>query len=200
MAHLLFDGEIKPSHCTYHNRNVPLLKHVEERMRQVYDFEPKRYRDRTTGVARICYFNVALSAYMREKSRDLLQRILILPKDLKREFLRAFFNDEGCMDFRPLQNVRQIRGYQKNVQILKMVQKLLADLAIDSNIMLPNEVVIRGKENLQRFEKEIGFSAGVRVNGNRSNSIWKQHIEKKELLRRAIASFKPIGSSGVHRY
>ena len=110
--------------------------------------------------------------------------------DFKREFIRAFFDDEGCMDFRPKNNVRRIRGYQKDVLILKIIKTLLADLNIESRVILPNEVVISGKENLMRFEREINFSPGVYMNGNRSNSRWKKHVEKRELLRQAIASFK----------
>jgi intein-encoded DNA endonuclease-like protein len=113
-----------------------------------------------------------------------------MPLDLKREFIRAFFDDEGCMDFRPKNNVRKVRGYQKNMQILRIIKALLADLDITARIVFPNEVVIVGKENLIRFEREINFSPGVYMNGARSNSRWKKHIEKRELLRRAIESFK----------
>ncbi|OGG72878.1 hypothetical protein A3A38_01555 [Candidatus Kaiserbacteria bacterium RIFCSPLOWO2_01_FULL_53_17] len=76
---------------------------------------------------------------------------------------------------------------------------MLSDFNIESRIQLPNEIVSVGKENLLKFEKEIGFSPGVRINGKRSNSIWKQSLEKREILRRAIASYKPVGSNGVHR-
>jgi intein/homing endonuclease len=158
-------------------------------MRQVYAFEPKRYYDRTTGVIRISYYNVALGEYMGEKARELPQKIVALPKDLKREMIRAFFDDEGCMDFRPNKNIRQIRGYQKDTRVLKLIATLLFDFNIQSRIALPNEVVISGRENLIRFQKEIGFSPGVYINGNRTNSTWKKHLEKRELLGRAINSY-----------
>ncbi len=113
-----------------------------------------------------------------------------MPLDFKREFVRAFFDDEGCMDFRPKTNHRRVRGYQKEVHVLKIVRELLEEFSIDSHIEMPNEVVIVGKDNLQRFEQEINFSPGVYMNGNRSNSRWKKHMEKRVLLRRAIESFK----------
>ncbi len=198
-SHLVFDGEINHGGCVYNNRNMTLLDRVEHCMKTIYPLEPKRYINTFTGVSRISYYNVSLGAYIKEKSIELLDEIKTFPVELKREFLLAFFDDEGCIDYRPDRNHRRIRGYQKNVEILKIVQKTLADFNINSRIQLPNEVVIVDKNNLLKFEKEIGFSLGVRINGNRSNSIWKKSLEKREILRRAIASYKPIGSNGVHR-
>ena len=199
IAHLLFDGEIKRTHCTYHNRSDTLLYRVGQCMKQIYDPDPKRYRNASTGVSRICYFNVAFAAYIKDKANELLTTVPSFPKELKIQFLRSFFDDEGCMDYRLDRNLRRIRGYQKNVKILGLVQTLLKDVDIEARVQMPNEVVIIGKKNLTRFKEEIGFSPGVCINGNRSNSIWKKPLEKREILRRAIASFRPVGSNGVHR-
>ncbi len=190
VAHLSFDGGLGHGKCEYNNRSESLIDRVEGLMRPVYGFEPKRYRNLATGVQRISYFNVPLALYFKEKSDGLLLQISEMPLDLKREFLRAFFDDEGCMDFRPLRNHRRIRGYQKKTRVLYIVQGLLKDFGIDAHVKKPNEVVIHGKENLIRFQKEINFSPGVRINGNRSNSIWKESLEKRELLQRAIDSFR----------
>lgn len=200
VAHLLFDGEIRRTECSYNNRNDALIARVESAMKHVYDYEPKRYYNSLTGVHRISYFNVALGTYMQDRASALIHEIPDMPVELKRAFLRAFFDDEGCMDFRQASNVRMVRGYQKNVDILFLVQKLLTDLHIRSCFKKPNEVAIVGKENLLKFQKEIDFSLGVRINGNRSNSIWRESLEKRDLLERAIASYKPIGSNGVHRH
>jgi len=199
VAHLLFDGEIKRAGCFYHNRNLVLLDKVEQCMKAVYDFEPKRYTYAPTGVSRICYFNVALAAYMKERAEELLREISNFPENLKIEFLRSFFDDEGCMDYRPKRNFRKIRGYQKNVSVLKLIQILLGQIGIISAFNKPNEIVISGKENVIAFMEKINFTPGVRINGNRSNSIWKVSLEKRDLLDRAIASYKPVGSNGVHR-
>lgn len=190
-AHFLFDGSIYPnSGCSYNNRSEALIKRVETCMRVVYVFEPTRYTNPLTRVLRISYHNVALAMYMQNKARELLQNARDLLPDLKTEFVRAFFDDEGCIDYRPEKNRRSIRGYQKDVRILKLIRALLADFGIGARIVEPNEVSIVGKENLARFEQEINFSPGVYVNGNRSNSRWKKHMEKRELLKRAIESFK----------
>ena len=159
-------------------------------MKEIYEYEPKRYFDKKTGVSRIGYFNVALTSYIQTKSKELLSEIENLSKDLKKVFIKAFFDDEGCVDYRPNRNLRRIRGYQKNVSILFLIQKLLVDFEIESKIAKPNEVVISKKKNLINYQKEIGFSSGVRRNENRSNSIWKKPLEKRELLNQAIRSFK----------
>lgn len=190
VGHLIFDGEITHGSCVYNNRSETLVHGVEKLMRQVYDYEPKHWRNHSTGVHRISYHNVALSAYLREKAKKLLKEIEHLPRECRRTFLKSFFDDEGCADFRPSGNRRSVRGYQKNVKILSIVRSLLGSFEISARVVAPNEVVIIGKENLTLFEKEINFSHGVYMNGNRSNSRWKKHIEKRKILRMAIESFK----------
>lgn len=190
VAHLLFDGEIARTRCAYNNRSMALIERVERLMHEWYDFEPSRYHNKMTGVSRITYNNVAMSSYLYKKSKELLRIVKSMPLDYKREFLRAFFDDEGCIDYRPDENRRSIRGYQKDVSILRLIRAVLVDVSIDSRVVQPNEVIIVGKENLMRFEREINFSPDVYMNGNRSNSRWKKHIEKRELLKQAIKSFK----------
>ena len=188
-GHLLFDGEIKKS-CIYNNRSMALIDRFEDLMKLVYDYEPKRYVNKLTGVRRISFHNVALANHVKEKVQELLIDIVKMPRSHQREFLRAFFDDEGCMDYRAKQNKRRIRGYQKDIKILYLVQELLKNFGIESTLQCKNEVVISGKENLLKFQKEINFSEGVRLNPNRKNSIWKKPIEKRVLLDMAIKSFK----------
>ena len=199
VSHMVFDGEIKRAGCIYNNRSMALLDRVEHCMKKIYGMEPKRYVNKLTGVARISYFNVSLGEYIKRKAIQLLQEIPTLPMQLKREFLVSFFDDEGCIDYRPDRNHRRIRGYQKEVSMLRIIRRLLRDFDIESRIQLPNEIVIAHKENLLKFQREINFSSGVRINGNRPNSIWGKSFEKRHLLSRAISSYKPVGSNGVHR-
>jgi len=189
VAHLIFDGEIRNGGI-YNNRSEALIKSVERCMHSIYDFEPTRYKNELTGVSRVSYYNVELALFLKQKANGLVKNIKKMAFRLKREFLRAFFDDEGCMDYRPQSNRRKIRGYQKNVRILKLIKSLLNDFGIDARVVKPNEVVIVGKENLIRFERKINFSPGVFINGDRANSRWKKHLEKRALLRMAIESFK----------
>lgn len=190
VAHLMFDGEIMRKRCVYHNRSIALISRVEALMGDLYEYAPARYQDSVTGVRSIGYHNVELSAYLHTKAQELLRVIGTISIDMKREFVRAFFDDEGYIDFLPARNRRRIRGYQKNMRILKLIRQLLDDLGVQSRVVLPNEVQIVGKGNLERFEQEINFSPGIYMNGNRSNSRWKIDVEKRELLKQAITSFK----------
>ena len=189
IAHLSFDGDILRGVCSYNNRNNTLIERVVKLMVGLYSFMPARYVNKTTGVMRVAYHNVELSAYLHEKSQELLRVITTLTVAHKKEFLRAFFDDEGCMDFRPERYKRSVRGYQKNKKILTIIKELLNDLGITAHLEEPNEVVISGRADLSRFQEMINFSDGVEVNGNRTNSTWKKNIEKKELLNRALKSY-----------
>ena len=199
IAHLLFDGEIHRGKCRYHSRSLTLIERVRRLVQRFCITRPKIHKNQQTGVVSISYYNASFGRYLEEKSRELLTHIRSMPKELKHEFLKAFFDDEGCMNFRKNESDRKIRGYQKNIAILETIRDLLLDFSISSTILKPNEIKIVGKDNLMKFQREIGFSLGVRINGKRSNSIWKQSLEKREILRRAIASFNPVGSNGVHR-
>ena len=190
VAHLFFDGDLMSSKCIYNNRSTALTKRVEKLMGLVYAYEPKRSLDKDSEVYRISYYNVALSSYLKKKSDELIRIVHTLHTESKKEFLRAFFDDEGCMDFRIAQHVRQIRGYQKDKKILLLIQLLLKDFNIQSRVAEPNEIVISGRENLVTFQNEINFSSGVTVNGKRTNSVWGISLQKKEILAQAIASFK----------
>lgn len=190
VSHFLFDGEIRQRNgCIYSNRSLVLIKSVQSCMERISTIKPKHYCDKRSGVFRISYFNVIFAEYIKNKAEMLLNDITKMPKELQREFLRSFFDDEGCMDFRFVRKTRRVRGYQKNVRILFLIQTLLTNFQIESKFRQPNEIVISGKQNLIKFQNEINFSRGVRINGNRPNSIWKESLEKRELLRRAIDSF-----------
>ena len=190
ISHLMFDGEILKKKCYYNNRSKVLIERVEKIMHEIYDFSPKIFMDKVSGVYKIRYYNVALGNFLYTKAIELQEDIVRLHKNCQREFIRAFFDDEGCMDYRPLRNLRQVRGYQNDREILKLIQELLQNFDIDSKLQGVNEVVINGKENLKRFQKEINFSKGVCPNPNRTNTSRKQLIEKREILDQAIRSFK----------
>lgn len=188
ISHFLFDGEITRSGCIYTNRNEVLLRGVAHRMKSVYDFLPRRVEP-TPEVWRISYHNVELAAYMERKSKELLRRISTAPPESRRAFLKTFFDDEGSVYWR--KHKRAVRGYQHNLGTLRLIHNLLWKFGIESKVdERYREIVISRKRNLERFAHEINFTRGVRINGNRSNSIWGQSLEKREILRRALASYQ----------
>lgn len=189
IAHTMFDGELRKTDLIYHNSSVVLINNFKEKMKIIYDHEPKTYT-MPNSVIRLAYFSVELANFLREKQEELLDKISTFNKDFQREFLKAFFNDEGCVTFQKKGNKRKIRGYQYNDEILFLVQELLRNFNIESKVDTKfHEIIISRRENLEKFAKEINFSAGVKVNGRRSNSIWKEDLEKREILNRALNSY-----------
>ncbi len=197
IAHFLFDGRITHSACKYYNRSPALISSVHEAMRSVYEYEPRVSIDKNDVMA-IEYCNVELAAYIRTKADELLSCVATMDKELRRSFLQAFFDDEGCISHE--RSKRHIRGYQHDRATLELVQHLLANFGIESKIDRQGvELTISRKANIIRFRDEIGFSPGVHVNGARKNSIWREFLEKRVILDRAIASYLPPGTPGVSR-
>ena len=188
VSHLIFDGEIKYGGCVYTKRNTVLLKRVAICMKVVYPFPPKKYES-FPGVHKIAYHNVELSSYLKAKAQKLLRDIGNTSTQLQQIFLRSFFDDEGSVYF--IHKRRAVRGYQHNIKILVIVKTLLKNFGIESRIDAKyNEIIISRRNDLIKFAEEINFTRGVRINGNRSNSIWKQSLEKRVILQRALSSYQ----------
>jgi len=187
ITHFMFDGEIKTHSCVYNNRNRVLIDQVDTLMEKVFKLQPHYWLNRITGVNRIYYSHVELAQYVKEKSEKLKQYIKSASLPEKKIFLQAFFDDEGSVHFEK----RLVRGFQHNLEILKLVQKLLKDFNIESKIDEKyKEIVISRKPNLIKFRNKINFSKGIYINPARKNSIWKKKLEKREILNRIINSYK----------
>jgi|SRR3989344_5612572 len=188
-AHFLFDGCVQRTWCGYNNRNQTLIQIIVRGMNKYLNVSDyKIYKNRRTGVVRIAYHNVEIASFIKIKTKELLEYILFAPQNQKISFLQAFFDDEGSINFK--NNVRVVRGYQHSRKILEIVQKLLSDLEIEAKIDNRDiEISIGRKENLLKFQKLINFTPGLKVNGNRSNSIWKKDLEKRKILQMAINSY-----------
>lgn len=190
-AHFMFDGEIRSHSCIYHNRNKALINRVRSLMKEIFNLEPHDYLNRETGVFRISYYHVELAIYIKRKAEGLIEDIIAESSVRKILFLRAFFDDEGCVSYESRRNRRYVRGYQHNLEILKLIQKLLKDFGIESRIDEKyKEIIISRKENLIKFRDKINFSKGVCINPDRKNSIWKQKLEKREILNKIINSYQ----------
>lgn len=188
VGHFAFDGSIAQTSCAYNNRSLALINFVKNNMRPVYEYEPRIYRNKG-GVLRLTYNNVEVANFIRAKKEELMFEILNFTKKYQRSFLKAFFDDEGCV--RLQDKKRLIKGYQYNNKILFLVQKLLKNFGIESKVDTRfHEIVISRRENIEKFAKEINFSKGIRVNGKRSNSVWKKSLEKRKILAMALASYQ----------
>lgn len=189
MAHFMFDGEITSHSCVYHNRSGALIDGVRTVMKKIFNLEPYIYLNKETGVHRISYHYIELAIYAQKKSKELLKYIQKTNKKEKIIFLRAFFDDEGCTGL--WKRKKLVRGYQKDLKILELVQRLLKDFNIHSKIDKKyKEIVVSRKENLVKFQNLINFSKGVFINPKRKNSIWKRKLEKRKILSKLINSYQ----------
>jgi len=191
VSHLMFDGELFSRGCYYHNRNEVLVNHVKECMQDVYEKPPKTRRQ-SNGVVSILYHHTPLHNFLRQKGKALKENVTDFKLALQNAFLQAFFDDEGCMDYKPKTSRRRVRGYQNDTDILETVQRLLSGFGIDSTIRenTCNEIVISRRKDLRIFQEKINFSPGVKINNNRANSVWNKPLEKREILARAIDSYE----------
>jgi len=189
LAHSMFDGRLTKTDFTYFNSNLVLIDSFKGKMKIIYDYEPRIYKTRE-NVIRLAYFSVELADFLRIKQKELLDKILTFNRTFQREFLKAFFDDEGSIYFQKKRNSRRVKGSQYDNEILFLVRGLLRNFGIESKVDARfHEIIISRRENLEKFAEEINFSTGVKVNGLRSNSIWKQDLEKREILRRAVNSY-----------
>ena len=188
ISHFLFDGSIKRTSCIYYNRSETLVEMMTQKMKNLLDVSDYKTYTTPEGVKRISYHNVEIATFIRRKADELLNYISSAPREHKLSFLKAFFDDEGSVGFNRKQ--RRVRGYQHSIETLTLVKKLLKDLNIESVIDNRHvEISITRKDNLLKFQKLINFTPGLRVNGNRSNSIWKKDLEKRKILEMAINSY-----------
>jgi len=186
----MFDGQIRYCGCEYYNRNDYLIKKMRKTIKEILKIDSKIY-ERDFGVKQLRYYYVELAQYIRKKAKELFNFIKTAPLKEKKIFLRCFFDDEGSVYFNKNKNIRRIKGYQHNLKILKLIQKLLEDFKIESKIDSKHkEIIVSRKENLMKFHDEISFSNGVYINPERRNSIWRQKLEKREILNKVINSYK----------
>ncbi len=188
ISHLIFDGTINKNGCVYTNRNLVLHFQIRKGMKKIYPF-PFRQYESLPGVFKTAYHNVELGPFLKKKSEQLIKKITKMNSDYQKIFLRSFFDDEGSVYF--IRKRREIHGYQHNNKILCTIKGLLKGLGINSRTELKyKEIVISRRENLAKFARHINFTEGVRINGRRSNSVWKKSLEKRKLLESVLNSYR----------
>jgi hypothetical protein len=186
IAHLTFDGRIDRYGCAYYSRSVHQAQHVGALLRQLFGVVPK-LSQRPGGIWIVRYYHVGLAAWLLKKECALPTVMMRSPR-WRRQWLRAFFDDEGHVFIG--KNIRRVRASQKHVGTLKLAQHLLSNIGIASRVdQRAQAVEITGRNNLLQFQQQINFSEGLRINPLRANGRWKQPLEKRRLLELALTSY-----------
>jgi len=188
VSHLMFDGRIDESGCIYYSKDIYQIRHMRRLFAALFKVYPKvQLRDH--GVYGLPFYHVELADYIKKLSNRLAPYLNNgAPLSSKRVFLQAFFDDEGNVYYSG--SKRRVRGYQKSRERLEWVRNLLLDFRISGTINKTGIYIeITNRENLENFAKQINFSAGIYLNPERKNSIWKEKISKKKILDLVLNSY-----------
>lgn len=189
VAHFMFDGHVCEDGCTYYNRSKNQVERLKELIDQIFGIKPKLHT-RPDGVIVMAFHNVEFAAYIKKKTNEIFAYLKERStKEEKREFLKAFFDDEGNIYYNH-RDKRRVRGYQKSHKILEEISCLLKEFGIKARIDIHSKAIeISDRENLSAFAREINFSPLIYMNPDRKNSIWRKEIEKREILKIAVSSY-----------
>lgn len=189
VAHFMFDGRVDDDGCIYYSKDKYQINHMKQLLRRVFKAKPT-IKLRDNNVYGLTFYHVEFANYIKNRRNDLPRYLNNGASKLKKKiFLRAFFDDEGCVFYK--YDKRRVRGYQKSRLILEQIRGLLNNFDIESRINRNgNEVEISGQENLIKFSKEINFSPRIYINPNRKNGIWKERISKRKILDSLLKSYQ----------
>lgn len=194
VAHFLFDGyprgrTAKSDGYVYCSRNLSQLNRMKKIMKRTFNLDAHPY-EVGNGVIRHNYYSVKLAKWINNVEEKLLTYIEKAPIEEKRAFLKAFFDDEGSINFYHNRS-RRVNGCQYSLRVLKIIQNLLKNFDIISQInKRETDIYISGRENLIKFKNEVNFSSNIFINPNRKGSYWKFKIDKRTILKKAISSYK----------
>ena len=187
IAHLGFDGRIDRYGCYYYSRSYPQARHVRRSLKRLLGIAPQ-VRLRPNGIWVVSFCNVSVAAWLASKERELLQ-VARRRQEWQRQWLQALFDDEGHLHIS--KSLRRVRASQQDPQVLHYARGFLGALGISSRVDPQAQAVeITGRSNLIRFTREVGFSPGICVNRHRKNGLWDQELEKRDLLQRALHSYR----------
>jgi hypothetical protein len=189
IAHFMFDGRVDNECCIYYSKDKYQIEHMNRLLYEQFKIKPK-IQLRDNGVYGLVCYHVELANYISNHKEKLFGYLDNgASKTSKREFLRAFFDDEGNVFYKG--DKRRVRGYQKSDLILNQIKNLLSEFSIKSKIdKYARGIEISGQRNLKVFSKEINFSPKIYINPNRRNGIWKQKISKRDILNLALMSYR----------
>jgi len=182
-AYLCSDGYVvkgkNPKHKYYHiglrNTNLVLLKDFQNKFQKVFNLKPHIYRNERCRIGSKDICNELQKLFGSFYSRN--WQLPNLSKEQLRCWLRSYFDCEAWVFNKERQN-RHIGVDCINKKGLLQIKNALSGLNITSKTKeIKNRnisrLIIYGKDNLIRFQKEINFL----------------HPNKKEKLQKAIDSY-----------
>lgn len=159
VGHILGDGSIEKKYLQpfYTNSNISLIKEFINNMEHVFGIEPRiwlqksgNFKSKTKWVKRIyslrdisknyqiglfypricgILLHNILGKFACGNKKEITEQIKKSNKNLKLGLIKAFFDDESCVDHKS----QMLRVFQDNKQLLDDLKDLLSEIGIDSN-------------------------------------------------------------------
>ena len=179
VAHLMGDGCVTERYFAYYNMNDLLLENFEKDTLSLFrDIHIIRGKV-NSGTQLVQVQNKPILNFLRSLIKDYRSHYLHIPKfidkkELQKEFLGAFYDDEGCVALRIFKKTNEIKRNitlsSNSLTLLEEIKKILQEnFNIKSNKIskytkkvgnkeFVNYVLsITGKENFIKFREEINF-------------------------------------------
>jgi hypothetical protein len=177
LGHIIGDGYVEMNKGTpligYTNKCTTLIDEFKMSIKEVFGHTTPYERILNYDVHNVRYSAIIgciLSNLIGQLPDSLTQMLLMisqLDEECKSSFLRALFDDEGCVTI----NKYQVIIEMTNRKVIEVIKTLLLDFEIESGKTserinedrLPKyKLAVSGKENLTRFDKIIGFSHPIK--------------------------------------
>ncbi|MBI2101672.1 hypothetical protein HYT53_03590 [Candidatus Woesearchaeota archaeon] len=174
IAHLIGDGSVYRSNhdynIKYELKDLESLNYFERDMSSVYGLKLTKGLKESgfTGKpvpflrlrSKLAYEDLLKYSTYKSKDWKIKSKILQSSNQIKKEFLKAFFDDEGSVVPEGRKGV--IKLYSINKEVLQQIQKMLSDFDVDSQLGsgygAKRNVYALLIKDLAKFRKKIGFN------------------------------------------
>jgi len=197
-SHLMGDGNVSKRYLRYSNKNRLLLNNFEEDFEFLFPDTHFIKGKVSSGTLFIQVQNKQILTFINSLAEGFYSHCLKIPKfvnsfELKQEFLKAIYDDEGCVALRIFKKTGEIK---RNLEIGSKSNEFLGEIKIvlekDFNILC-NKIIsfkrnlngkefvtwklsITGKENFEKFRNFIGFTHPDKI--QKLNEMINSYIRK----------------------
>lgn len=180
VSHLMGDGCVTNKYFAYYNKNLILLSNFQEDINTLFKNIHLIKGKVNSGTSFIMIQNKEVNNFLKSLLRDYRSHSLQMPNfvnkiELQIEFLKALYDDEGCVALRTFKKTNEIKRNltlsSNSLILLQEIKRILENnFNINSNKILKytktrgshqyiNYVLsITGKENFINFRDKINFN------------------------------------------
>lgn len=195
IAHIMGDGNLTEKYIRYNNKNHTLLEQFKKDIILVFRKTHFTEGKVNSGTPFVNVSSKAIVADLRKhhptyKSGEINVPPFIRKSNLniKAEFLKAYYDDEGCASLRSFRGKEWKRSISLGSKSRTMLENIYTFFINDFDIK-PNKLIaysykgfiwyiltITGKENIEQFSKKIGFSHPDKI--QKLDRILQSYIRK----------------------